>query len=307
MRLHCGPGSSLGDTLLAASLKALTTDQPSTELVTPAVACEPLCLNHAARTALLVVPAPHRPPVRANRRVSSLMMTRYRSTMTSLCRSGYGNFLTLGRWCSMRRSRLTRRPRTKGSWRRPRRRGLRTRGPWRRQQLPRRLLAKLRTGPQKLPGAHRPPVRHPQRPRLRGLRLQAAPPRQPNVTTGVFGNLGLSSFLSPFSPFFQWGFILLLHFLPRSSPSGAATVTGTTASAIGTATADATVGVTPGPAPDGQPRTPEGVPEDMVEDSEGEPEVAPESVPEVVREEAPAEGALITVRVAVAPPPSRGA
>jgi hypothetical protein len=35
--------------------------------------------------------------------------------------------------------------------------------------------------------------------------------------------------------------------------------------------------------------------------------VAPESVPEVIREEAPAEGALIAVRVAVAPPPSRGA
>jgi hypothetical protein len=44
-----------------------------------------------------------------------------------------------------------------------------------------------------------------------------------------------------------------------------------------------------------------------VEDSEGEPEVAPKPVPEVVREEAPAEGAMITVRAAVAPPPSRGA
>jgi hypothetical protein len=41
--------------------------------------------------------------------------------------------------------------------------------------------------------------------------------------------------------------------------------------------------------------------------SEGEPEVAPEPVPEVVLEEAPVEGAMITVRAAVAPPPSRGA
>jgi hypothetical protein len=45
----------------------------------------------------------------------------------------------------------------------------------------------------------------------------------------------------------------------------------------------------------------------VVEDYEGEPEVAPEPVPEVVREEAPAEGAMITVRAAVVPPPSRGA
>jgi hypothetical protein len=42
-------------------------------------------------------------------------------------------------------------------------------------------------------------------------------------------------------------------------------------------------------------------------ESEGEPEVAPEPVPEVVQEEAPAEGAMIVVRAAVAPPPSHGA
>jgi hypothetical protein len=40
-----------------------------------------------------------------------------------------------------------------------------------------------------------------------------------------------------------------------------------------------------------------------VEDSEGEPE----PVPEVVWEEAPVEGAMIAIRAAVAPPPSRGA
>jgi hypothetical protein len=42
-------------------------------------------------------------------------------------------------------------------------------------------------------------------------------------------------------------------------------------------------------------------------ESEGEPEVASEVVPEVVQEEAPAEGAMIAVRMATAPPPSRGA
>jgi hypothetical protein len=55
MRLDCGPGSSQGDALLAASLKALTTDQPSAELVMPTAACEPLCVNQAARTALLAI------------------------------------------------------------------------------------------------------------------------------------------------------------------------------------------------------------------------------------------------------------
>jgi hypothetical protein len=82
---------------------------------------------------------------------------------------------------------------------------------------------------------------------------------------------------------------------------------GMTASAIGTIAVDAAVGVTPGPAPDGEPRTPEGVPEDLVEDSEEEPEVALEPVPKVVQEEALAEGAMITVRTAVARPPSHGA
>jgi hypothetical protein len=120
----------------------------------------------------------------------------------------------------------------------------------------------------------------------------------------VFGNLSLSSFLSFFP---QWGFILLLHILSRSSPSGAATATGMAASAVGTTAAGPAVGATPGPAPDGEPRTPEGVPEDVVEDSEEDPEVALEPVPEVVREEAPADGAMIAVHTAVAPPPSRGA
>jgi hypothetical protein len=53
MRLDRGPGSRLGDALLAASLKALTTDQSSAELVTPAASCEPLCVNQAARIVLL--------------------------------------------------------------------------------------------------------------------------------------------------------------------------------------------------------------------------------------------------------------
>jgi hypothetical protein len=95
--------------------------------------------------------------------------------------------------------------------------------------------------------------------------------------------------------------------MPRFSPSGAATATGMTTSVVGTAAADAALRVTLGSTPDGEPRTPVGVPEDVVEDSEGEPEVAPEPVPEVVWEEAPAEGAMITVRAAAAPPPSCGA
>jgi hypothetical protein len=55
MWLNRGPGSSLGDALLATSLKALTTDQPSIELVTPAAACEPLYVNQVARIALLAI------------------------------------------------------------------------------------------------------------------------------------------------------------------------------------------------------------------------------------------------------------
>jgi hypothetical protein len=55
MRLDRGHESSLCNALLAASLKALTTDQSSAELVTPAAAYEPLCANQATRTALLVI------------------------------------------------------------------------------------------------------------------------------------------------------------------------------------------------------------------------------------------------------------
>jgi hypothetical protein len=55
MQLDRGPGSSLGDTLLAASLKALTMEQSSTVLVMPAAFYEPLCVNQAARTTMLVI------------------------------------------------------------------------------------------------------------------------------------------------------------------------------------------------------------------------------------------------------------
>jgi hypothetical protein len=55
MRLDRGPESYLGDTLLAASLKALTTDQPSAELVMPAASCEPLYANQSMRIALLAI------------------------------------------------------------------------------------------------------------------------------------------------------------------------------------------------------------------------------------------------------------
>jgi hypothetical protein len=100
-------------------------------------------------------------------------------------------------------------------------------------------------------------------------------------------------FSLPLFSLFLWGFILLLPFLSRSSPSGATTATGM-------AVADAAVRVVLGLAPISEPWTPEGVPEDMVE-SEGEPEVALEPVPEVVQE-----GAMIAVRVVAAPPPSHG-
>jgi hypothetical protein len=55
MRLDRRPGSSLSDTLLVVSLKTLTTDPPSAELVMVAVGYEPLCVNQAARTALLAI------------------------------------------------------------------------------------------------------------------------------------------------------------------------------------------------------------------------------------------------------------
>jgi hypothetical protein len=53
MRLDCGPGSSLDEVLLAASLKALTTDQFSDKLVVSAAVCEPICVNQVVRTTLL--------------------------------------------------------------------------------------------------------------------------------------------------------------------------------------------------------------------------------------------------------------
>jgi hypothetical protein len=137
-----------------------------------------------------------------------------------------------------------------------------------------------------------------QAPSVAGAKRAAAP--SGSTPPGVFGNLGLSSFLSFF--FTAGHHSLITYFLPSSSPSGAATAAGTTASA-----AYATVGATPGSAPDGEPWTPEGVPEDVTEESEEEPEVASEPVPEVVWEEAPVEGAMIAVRTAAAPPPPRDA
>jgi hypothetical protein len=55
MQLDRGPGSSMGDTLLTASLKALTMEQSSTKLVMPAAFYEPLCVNQAVRTTMLVI------------------------------------------------------------------------------------------------------------------------------------------------------------------------------------------------------------------------------------------------------------
>jgi hypothetical protein len=53
MRLERGPGSSLDGELLAACLKALTTDQFSAELATPPASCRAICMDQAARTTLL--------------------------------------------------------------------------------------------------------------------------------------------------------------------------------------------------------------------------------------------------------------
>jgi hypothetical protein len=53
MRLERGPGSSLDGDLLAASMKALTTDQFSAELAMPPASCGAICMDQVARTALL--------------------------------------------------------------------------------------------------------------------------------------------------------------------------------------------------------------------------------------------------------------
>jgi hypothetical protein len=53
MRLERGTGSSLDSKLLATCLKALTTDQFSAELVAPPASCGAICMDQAARTALL--------------------------------------------------------------------------------------------------------------------------------------------------------------------------------------------------------------------------------------------------------------
>jgi hypothetical protein len=53
MRLERGPGSSLDSELLAACLKALTTDQFSVEIATPPASYGAICMDQAARTALL--------------------------------------------------------------------------------------------------------------------------------------------------------------------------------------------------------------------------------------------------------------
>jgi hypothetical protein len=54
MRLEHGPGSSLDGELLAACLKALTTDQFLAELATPPASYGAIYMDQAARTALLV-------------------------------------------------------------------------------------------------------------------------------------------------------------------------------------------------------------------------------------------------------------
>jgi hypothetical protein len=53
IRLDRRSGSSLDEDLLVVSLKALTMDQFSAELVVLPAACEPICTNQAVRTTLL--------------------------------------------------------------------------------------------------------------------------------------------------------------------------------------------------------------------------------------------------------------
>jgi hypothetical protein len=138
-----------------------------------------------------------------------------------------------------------------------------------------------------------------QAPSVVGAKRTAAPSGSTPPAKRPYRGVWKHRFVQLFLPLFLCGFILLLPFLPRYSLTGAAIATGTAAT-------DATVRAALGPAPISEHRTPEGVSEDVVE-SEGEPEVAPKPVPEVVQEEAPAKGAMITVRAAAAPLPSCGA
>jgi hypothetical protein len=160
MRLDGGPGSSLDAAQRVASLKALTTDQFSAELMVLATVCKPIFTNQAVRTALLaimptlddvdialvkrgdqshgvVIPglggpggaaSGHGcgggPPVgrggipagggpvgsysgtpTGGLRDGPVVSSSAAPMRTSLCRSGCGNFLALGRRCSMRRPR----------------------------------------------------------------------------------------------------------------------------------------------------------------------------------------------------------
>jgi hypothetical protein len=89
IRLDRGPRSSLDEVLLAASLKALTTNQFSAELVVPPVVCEPIYVNQATRTTQEAAPLWPLARVRINMHVSALTTMKYRSTRMSLCRSGY--------------------------------------------------------------------------------------------------------------------------------------------------------------------------------------------------------------------------
>jgi hypothetical protein len=53
MQLERGPGSSLDKALLDACLKVLVVDRILADLMVPTAVCESICVNQAARTALL--------------------------------------------------------------------------------------------------------------------------------------------------------------------------------------------------------------------------------------------------------------
>jgi hypothetical protein len=301
MRLDRGPGSSLGDTLLVASLKALTTDQPSAELVTPPSDCKPLCVKQAARTALLAI-MPTLDDVdialvQRGHQSHGVVIPGPGGPGGAISGHGHGG-VPIGGGSAGSRSGAPAGGRggaaagssaaAPGKGKQPlQKRQLSGVGPAVLDEavVDKRAAAKRATeeaaakraaeeaAAKKVAeeraaeeaaaaeaagaaGGSPAPVCHRQRSGPRGLRLQVAPPRQPNVPTGVFENLGLSSSLSLF-PFFCVASFSYYPFcpgpLPPARPPRWARLPQMRLS---------------GPAPVSEPWTPEGVPEDVVE-SEG--------------------------------------
>jgi hypothetical protein len=90
--------SSPGSAVRATPLVVTTSEASRQATVGQVAVVAPRWVVEGAPPVVLAL----RPPVRANRRVSSLMTMRYRPTRMSLCRSGYGNSPALSRQCVMR-------------------------------------------------------------------------------------------------------------------------------------------------------------------------------------------------------------